>query len=135
MATKRRKNSAVRFLDSDLSMLAGKEGITSTSRESMMRVFGNPIETDSYANPIHIPKTTRGRPSKDSWWILDLYDSKKAKIRTEIGSGAKRSAEHDAASFIGHRAKPRGRGTAKLVKSAMLSGPYSRKPTTKTKRK
>lgn len=138
MATKRNvfRNSTVR-MESDLAMVAAEEDIPRTTRKgSMKKVFGTPLgEVNAQGNPIHIPKTKRGRPSNNSYWILDTYDSQKKKIATHIGTGSKRDAEYSAATFIGHRDKGRGRSRARVVKSALLSGPYKTKPNSRTPRK
>lgn len=164
MATrKRRRNSAVRInpdeqsevsitikgpkealagIGSDLAMTAANEGIPATrynpkrrkTRKTTTRTKKElPSMTKVFGNPIHIPRTNRGRPAKDAWWILDLFDGKGKKITTHIGKGEKKAAEYEAANMINKRAK--GRGKSRIVRSAALSGPYSRKPNTRTKRK
>lgn len=76
-------------------------------------------------NPVrHYPKKTRaGRPSEEHYWILDIV-SKSGKTTTRIGQGTKEDATFEAKKSI----------TAN-VKSATLSGPYIKKPTSKTPRR
>jgi hypothetical protein len=83
-------------------------------------------EQDFYRyNPVrHYPKKTRaGRPSEEHYWILDIV-SKSGKTSTRIGQGTKEDATFEAKKSI----------TAN-VKSATLSGPYIKKPTSKTPRR
>jgi hypothetical protein len=74
-------------------------------------------------NPIHFPKTARGRPSRVRFWILDVY--KGSKISSYIGRADKTTAERDA--------------MRKLVRlradRVALSGPYLKKPHLSSARK
>lgn len=67
-------------------------------------------------NPIHFPKTARGRPSKVRFWLLDVY--KGSKITSYIGRSDKTTAERDA--------------MRKLVRTGAdrvaLNGPYLKRP-------
>jgi hypothetical protein len=135
-------------LSSDLSMLAMQKDIPNTrgnprKRKAakkrkrsprMKKVFGNPIT--------HLPKTKAktgthafvGRPTHDKWFIADLYDANQKKIISHYGRGGKKEAETEAQDFLDRRAKSRG-GKSRTVKSVIFSGPYSRKPNAKTRRK
>jgi hypothetical protein len=79
------------------------------------------------------PKIKPGRPAGGPkggyWWILDLYDSKDRKLGHLVGKGTKEKATLDAKYKVGDKYK------GKEIIRAMLSGPYDRKPTSKTKRK
>lgn len=133
---KKRRNSSVRMdeIASDLAMIAQKEGIPRARKVSKVAktVFGDALEK---TNPQHFPKTKRGRPTNNDWWILDLFDSKEKKITTLIGRGTKTKATHEARTSIGNRTKGRGASRARVVRSALLSGPYRSKPNTRTPRK
>ncbi len=124
---KRKKNSTV-ALESPLAM--------NTFADEGDNLFDIPEEDDMkvFGNPIHIPSTGRGPKATPKWWIVDLYGVNKKKFKTIIGKGSKKSAEYDAAGFVGHGMSS-GKGRRRIVKSAILSGPYNRKPTTRTKRK
>jgi hypothetical protein len=79
------------------------------------------------------PKIKPGRPAGGPkggyWWILDLYDSKERKLGHLVGKGTKEKATLDAKYKVGDKYK------GKEIMRAMLSGPYSNKPTSKTRRK
>ncbi len=132
---------------SDLSMLAMQKDIPNTrgnprkkkaakkrKKVRMKKVFGNPVA--------HLPKTRAktgthayvGRPVNDKWYIADLYDAKQKKIISHYGKGGRKEAETEAQDFLDRRASSRG-GKSRTVKSVIFSGPYSRKPTAKTRRK
>lgn len=135
-------------LASDLSMLAMQKDIPNTRGNPrrkkaakkrkrsprMKKVFGNPVT--------HLPKTRArtgthafvGRPTHDKWWAADLYDANQRKIISHYGRGGKKEAETEAQDFLDRRAKSRG-GKSRTVKSVIFSGPYTRKPTAKTRRK
>lgn len=74
-------------------------------------------------NPIHFPRTMRGRPSKTSYWLLDVYSGNY--VTTYIGRSDKTTAQRDA--------------MRKLIKSGAdrvaLSGPYRTKPHLQSVRK
>lgn len=74
-------------------------------------------------NPIHFPKTARGRPSKIRYWLLDVY--KGNKITSYIGRSDKTTAQRDA--------------MRKLVKTGAdrvaLNGPYVQRPHLNSTRK
>ena len=133
---------------SDLSMLAMQKDIPNTRgnprkkaakkrkrKVRMKKVFGNPVT--------HLPKTKArtgthafvGRPVHDKWYIADLYDANQKKIISHYGKGGRKEAETEAQDFLDRRAKSRGGSKSRTVKSVIFSGPYSRKPTAKTRRK
>lgn len=67
-------------------------------------------------NPIHIPKTNRGRPSKVSFWLLDVYIGNK--VKTYIGRSDKSKAQLDAYKKMIRM------GASRVA----LSGPYRKRP-------
>jgi hypothetical protein len=79
------------------------------------------------------PKIKPGRPAGGPkggyWWILDIFDAKDRKLGHLIGKGTKEKATLDAKYKVGDKYR------GKTIERAMLSGPYDRKPTSKTKRK
>ena len=135
-------------LASDLSMIAMQRDIPNTRGNPrkkkakkrkrsprMKKVFGNPVT--------HLPKTRAttgthpyvGRPVHDKWFIADLYDSYQKKIVSVYGRGGRKEAETEAQDFLDRRASGRGAARSRTVKSVIFSGPYTRKPTAKTRRK
>jgi hypothetical protein len=139
-------------LGSDLAMLAAQKGIPTVRPSERNPIFKKraaarkkkttkkkkPISRSEpmqvFGNPIHFPKTRAGRPAAEKWWIADLYDTKGKKFLTFIGKGAQTNARRDASRLIGTRQRA-SRGRGREVASLLLSGPYARKPTGKTKRK
>jgi hypothetical protein len=75
-------------------------------------------------NPIHFPRTARGRPAQSRFWLLDVYSTSGAK-KTYIGHANRTDAERDAQEV--------------LIKSGAqrvaLCGPYAREPSVGTKRR
>jgi len=81
----------------------------------------------------YFPKVKPGRPAGGPkggyWWILDIYDFKDRKLGHIYGKGTKEKATLDAKYKVGDKYQ------GKTINRAMLSGPYSNKPTSKTRRK
>jgi len=79
------------------------------------------------------PKIKPGRPAGGPkggyWWILDIYDKSDKRMGHLIGKGTKEKATLDAKYKVGDKFK------GKEIARAMLSGPYTKRPTSKTKRK
>ena len=88
----------------------------------MKKVFGNPI---------HFPRTNRGRPitKSEGWWIADLYNKKGDHFAMMTAHTGKREAMSGASRLL------KSRHAGSVVASVTLSGPYKRKPTKTTKRK
>ncbi len=78
-----------------------------------------PIRT----NPIHLPRTARGRPAATRYWLLDVYSGNH--ITTYIGHANRTDAERDAQRIL----------TQKRAEKVALCGPYARQPSLSSPRK
>jgi hypothetical protein len=74
-------------------------------------------------NPIHLPRTARGRPAAVRYWILDVF--KASRVVSYIGKANKRDAERDAQRMLLKS------GAEKVT----LAGPYVSRPSLHAKRK
>lgn len=77
---------------------------------------------DFWKNPIHLPRTARGRPAAAAWWILDVVTG--SRILSYVGKANKTDAERDAMRvLVKHNAE-----------KVTLAGPYRNAPSLYAKR-
>jgi len=162
IAKKKRKNSAVRLNPNseskkyfknliDKRLITAKEELTSalenvSSSRINLHQMPNPKNPK---NPIHFPKSKKGRPRKRgrpttakkhkifargrkphvTWWVLDLYDVKDSRVNTLIGQGDKDQARHEAQNYVGKHS------AGKKIYRVELCGPYYFKPSKDVVRK
>lgn len=122
---KTRQNSAVRMNPDPANHVTIVSGPVSALREYLPTPTRSPKPA---SNPEHYPRTARGPKGSQRWFILDLFGARGAKISTRIKKGARGKIAVEASGLVRRRVNNR------IVHRVELSGPYTRKPTTRSVR-